>query len=141
MTSELSMTSELIANHSQSSASIDHSLLHILEEDVADNDANIMLELIDIFIHDSANNIRCIAQAVEQKEFRKLEISAHSLKSSSATFGATILSSLCAHIEQIARAKTVEGVEEVLNSIRDEFARVEAILRVEREKWAKVASP
>ena len=134
------MTSNSMTNHNLDIASIDHSMLHILEEDVADNDPDIMLELIDIFIHDSANNIGGIAQAIEQKEFRKLEISAHSLKSSSATFGAMALSGLCAQIEQMARAKIVEGAGELLDTVRGEFARVEAALSVEREKWVEVAS-
>ena len=134
------MKSDHTPSHGSDFLPIDRSILRILEEDVADSDPEIMLELIDIFIRDSGWHVHEIAKDLEQLEFRKIEIGAHSIKSSSATFGAMALSALSAQIEQLARAKQSEGMAEILHSARAEFARVEAVLVTEREKWVEAAS-
>ncbi len=134
------MKSDRIPSHGSNFVPIDRSILRILEKDVADNAPDIMLELIDIFIRDGGWHIHEMAKGLERQEFRKIEISAHSIKSSSATFGAMALSALSAQIEQLARAKKSEGMAEIMHSARDEFARVEAVLVVEREKWIEAAS-
>ncbi len=134
------MQSDQTTNHSSDFAPIDRSILHILEQDVADNDPDIMLEFINIYLYDSEGHIADIARHLDPPEFRKIEISAHSLKSSSATFGATALSALSSQIEQLARARESGGIAEILRAIRDEFARVAAVLILEREKWTEAAS-
>lgn len=116
-------------------ASIDYSIFHTLENDVADSDPEVMVELIDIFIHDSADRLDGIDKAIEQADYRKIEISAHSLRSSSATFGALILSDICFRMEQSARARQREGIVEALATIREEFAQVSQLLSTERSKW------
>ncbi|MBI3957860.1 MAG: Hpt domain-containing protein [Chloroflexi bacterium] len=134
------MKSDHITSPGSDFAPIDRSILHILEEDVADNDPDIMLEFINIYLHDSEEHIDEIAKQMGSKEYRKIEISAHSLKSSSATFGAMALSALSDQIEQLARARKSDGIAEILHSVRAEFARVKAALVVEREKWTEAAS-
>jgi len=134
------MKSDRVPSRGPNILPIDRSILRILEEDVADNDPDVMLELIDIFIHDSRWHLQEIAKVLEQQEFRKIEISAHSLKSSSATFGAMALAGLSARLEQLARDKKMEGIVELLYTAREEFARVEEILMTERTKWVETAS-
>jgi HPt (histidine-containing phosphotransfer) domain-containing protein len=120
--------------------SIEYDILHALEDDVADYDPEIMLELIDIFLQDSAEHLVGIGRAIEGGDYRKIEISAHSLRSSSATFGALILSNFCMRLEKCARTSQNECIVETLAEARQEFALVEAILRVQRVKWVKAVA-
>lgn len=118
--------------------SIEYDILRALEDDVADHDPEIMLELIDIFLQDSAEHLVGIGHAIADGDYRKIEISAHSLKSSSATFGALVLSNFCMRLEKCARTSQNECIVEMLAEARQEFAFVEAILRLQRVKWVKV---
>ena len=45
---------------------IEYDILRVLEEDVADNDPEIMLDLIDIFLHDSAEHLDGIEEAIKK---------------------------------------------------------------------------
>lgn len=134
------MQSDHTPSHGSNFSPIDHSVLRRLEEDVADGNPEIMLELIDIFLLDSGRHIDEIARDWEKREFRKIEMAAHSIKSSSATFGAMALSALSAQTEQLAHARQSEGMAEMLRSLHAEFARAEAVLVVEREKWREAAA-
>ncbi len=122
------------------SAPIDRSIFRILAEDIADNDPVTMLELIDLFVNDSGQHIREISQGVEKQNIRTIEMGAHSVKSTAATFGAMTLSVLCAQIEQLAYTKEIDDIDEILELAYHEFLRVEAELSVERKKWMKVAN-
>lgn len=133
------MNSERAANSMRAYPAIDVSILKILQEDVADNEPDVMLELIDIYIHDSGEHISGIAHWLVSEDFRQIEISAHSLKSSSATFGAMPLSRMCAQMEQAAKARQADRVREILAEVESEFAQVRAGLLVERAKWVEVA--
>lgn len=133
------MNSDRSRNALRPYAAIDSSILRILQEDVADNEPEVMLELIDIYIHDSGEHIRGIAQALADENYRQIEISAHSLKSSSATFGALSLSQMCAQMEQAAKARQGERIAATLGEVESEFALVVAALLVEREKWVEMA--
>lgn len=116
---------------------IEYTVLYALAEDVADHDPEIMLELIDIFVNDSTDHLRKMSTEIESQEFRTLEISAHSLKSSSATFGALALSELSGQIERMARSKTPNGIAPLLESARAEFKLVAAVLATERKRWVE----
>ncbi len=61
---------------------------------------------------------------------------AHSLKSTSATFGATALSALARELEGKAREEALEGADELLSRIETEYALVQAAL----EQCAKGAA-
>jgi len=118
---------------------IDYAILHALEEDMAGNDSEIMLELIDIFLDDSPARLDSIGQAMEEGDLRKAEINAHSLKSSAATFGALGLSTLCQRMELCARTGQQKCLSEALKAARLEFASAQVALREQRAKWAKAA--
>lgn len=120
--------------------SIEYGILRALEEDVADTDPGIMLELVDIFLDDSSDHLDAIEGALKEGNYRKIEISAHSLKSSSATFGALIFSNLCKRMEMCARTEQPECIAEMLDATRREFTDVKAILSEQRTKWSEATA-
>ncbi|MFZ1752769.1 MAG: Hpt domain-containing protein [Caldilineaceae bacterium] len=118
---------------------LDQSVLATLAEDVADNDPDIMLELIDIFMHDSEEHLEGIRLAMDRGDYRHIEISAHSLKSSAATFGAMAFSELCFRLEQCAHSRQTDRFPEVVAAMRQELTSVNQALADERAKWAEAA--
>lgn len=130
------MNSVSIAGHSP----IDFDILRALEQDVADDDPNVMLELTDIFLEDSQEHFEGIGPALAEGDYRKIEISGHSLKSSAATFGALVLADFCRRLEMCARNWQNEGIIENLEAARLEFASVQAALLERRIEWEKASA-
>lgn len=119
---------------------IDIDILRALEQDVADNDPNVMLELTDIFLEDSQEHFEGIVHALAEGDYRKIEISGHSLKSSAATFGAVVLADFCRRLEMSARNWQNEGIVESLEAARLEFAGVQTALLAQRIEWEKASA-
>jgi HPt (histidine-containing phosphotransfer) domain-containing protein len=118
---------------------IDFDILRELERDVADDDPNVMLELTEIFLEDSLKHFEGVGHALAEGDYRKMEISGHSVKSSAATFGALVLADLCRQLEMCARTRQNEGIVENLAAARLEFARVQRALLEKRIEWKKAA--
>lgn len=117
-------------------AQIDRAALRILAEEAADNDPEIMLELIDIYVEDTAEHLARIGRAIPEKDFPQIRLSAHSVKSSSATFGARNLSSYCERMETCARSEDMPCIEEALASSNAEYVHIRRFLLEERERWS-----
>ena len=118
---------------------IDFEILRVLEKDVADDDPIVMLELTEIFLEDSLEHLDGIGDALAEGDYRKIEISGHSLKSSAATFGALALTDFCRQLEMYARTRQNQGIVENLAAARLEFARVQTALLEKRIEWEKAA--
>lgn len=119
---------------------IDIDILRALEQDVADNDPNVMIELTDIFLEDSQEHFEGIVHALTEGDYHKIEISGHSLKSSAATFGALVLADFCRRLELSARNWQNEGIVENLEAARLEFASVQTALLAQQIEWEKASA-
>jgi PAS domain S-box-containing protein len=86
-------------------------------------------EVITVFLDSATKLLAELRQALAQEDARTLERAAHSLKSSSATFGAMELSLLCRELEVIGRAGTLDGAAEKVRRTEHEFGRVRAALQ------------
>jgi two-component system sensor histidine kinase/response regulator len=75
-----------------------------------------------------------IRRAAEAGDLDGLRRSAHSLKSNSAEFGATALSSLSRELEEMARNRSLEGAMEKVVSAEKEYQRVRGALEEIRGK-------
>ncbi len=69
---------------------------------------------IRFFLKQTPEDVTELRQAISEKNLNKLGLIAHSLKSSSATLGATSLSKLCSRLEQSARTERIESATEQL---------------------------
>ena len=84
--------------------------------------------LIDRFYQDADRLLGQARQALEQGQADDLRRASHSLKSTSATFGAMALSAVARELEYLARDGKLEGAAEQIAQAEAEFTRARAAL-------------
>jgi HPt (histidine-containing phosphotransfer) domain-containing protein len=117
--------------------SINYTLLKHLEDEVAAGIPEIMIELIEIYISDSRQTMSALAAALAAGNIRQVELNAHSLKSSSGTFGAEELANVFARMEEMAHRSKLAPIADLLEEAKVKFVEVESILRIERDRLAQ----
>lgn len=120
---------------------VDRSVLMELYVEVAGNDNEIMLELIDTFLKDSRRHLQEMPQVVADGQMSALEINAHSLRSTFATFGAFPLSRAVGEIEQAARNGKAHNLQEKVDRVMSAFREVENLIEAERQRYSAGAAP
>jgi HPt (histidine-containing phosphotransfer) domain-containing protein len=90
--------------------------------------------MIDCYLEDAPKHLHAIATAIEQENAVQLRVSAHTLKASSLTLGATFLSNLCKELEALARAGHTEAGGDTASKLKAEYEKVKAALQIERER-------
>ncbi|MGB3510677.1 MAG: response regulator [Microcoleaceae cyanobacterium] len=115
---------------SQVKAAIDTAVLEELKE-MTGGEMEILIEVINCYLEDSPKLLDAISQAIVEGNAEVLQLSAHSLKSSSASVGAISLSQFSKELEYIGREGTTEGAESLLSQAKAEYQQVEAALQAE----------
>jgi histidine phosphotransfer protein HptB len=92
------------------------------------DDDSFLRELIQIYLDDSPKQIAEIEQSLAQGDSLRLTRAAHSLKGSSANFGAGQLRALCEAIEHLGRAAKLQDVPDRLPELKAEYGRVKTAL-------------
>ena len=90
-------------------------------------------ELIEGFYQDAERLLAEAHQALDQGRAGDLRRAAHSLKSTSATFGAMALSEAAKDLEHLAQDGMLEGASERIALAEAEFARARAALEAPPE--------
>ena len=90
---------------------VDRSVLRSLAALMDDEDTVYIKELLNDYLVDAERLRGKIYEAVSVKDASALRQAAHTLKSTSATFGARQLSTLCAEIEQCSIREDISCVE------------------------------
>jgi HPt (histidine-containing phosphotransfer) domain-containing protein len=85
-------------------------------------------DLIQIYLDDSPARIAEIEQSLAKSDAQQLTRAAHSLKGSSANFGAIELRAMCEKIEGLGRQGGLAEVPDYLRALKDEYARVKTAL-------------
>ncbi|OZH53309.1 hypothetical protein AFK68_18440, partial [Hydrocoleum sp. CS-953] len=93
------------------------------------------VEIINCYLEDTPKLLNEITQAIEKEQAELLQKSAHTMKSSSASVGATNLSQLCKELESIGRGGATEGTDVILSQVKAEYERVENALRDELQAY------
>jgi signal transduction histidine kinase/DNA-binding response OmpR family regulator/HPt (histidine-containing phosphotransfer) domain-containing protein len=130
----------LPANNSEScetaapAPSIDAKVLQSFREMVGEGADSILVEMIDCYLEDAPTLVSAIADAVARNDAKQLHASTHTLKSSSATLGATSLSNLCQQLEAISRTGHIEAGQDKVPQLKAEYERVKAALQIERDQ-------
>lgn len=106
--------------------------LENLREMIGGDDA-FLVELIDTFLADAPQMLSDMHQALEGRDVVVLHRAAHSLKSNSADFGATVLSDLCRELEELSKAGMLTGVAGLTGQVDAEYARAKAALEAMRK--------
>ncbi len=92
-------------------------------------DDSFLRELIQMFLDDSPQRITEIEECLEQGDAGRLTRAAHSLKGSSANFGAMQLRAISEEIEFLGRDGALPSVPERLPRLKAEFEQVKAALQ------------
>jgi HPt (histidine-containing phosphotransfer) domain-containing protein len=90
--------------------------------------------LIEKFYQDSERLLCQAQQALAQGEVEDLHRAAHSLKSTSATFGAMALSSVARNLEAAVREGSLEGAGDQIAQAETEFNRARTALEAIRHE-------
>jgi HPt (histidine-containing phosphotransfer) domain-containing protein len=104
---------------------------HLL--DITGGDPEFVDELIDTFIDDAVGQIALLRAGSSSGDLAEVVRAAHSLKSGSASVGATALSEMGRTIEFEARSGPVADLAERIGSIDREFDAVRAALLAARD--------
>jgi CheY-like chemotaxis protein len=91
--------------------------------------------LIEDFYRDADRMLGQAKQAVEQEHAEDLRRAAHSLKSTSATFGALALSAIALDLEALARDGSFEGAADQIARAETEFAQ--ARIALDATQWVE----
>ncbi len=109
--------------------SVDTAVLDALQEDLGEEGAEMLAELIGDFLRDSVRQMEKMAQAAEARDPDTLRHTAHTLKSTSAMLGAKKLSSLCARVEEQARLRNLAEALAPVPQIQAEYETVRVALQ------------
>jgi HPt (histidine-containing phosphotransfer) domain-containing protein len=104
------------------SSVIDSSALENLISMLGPESGTLLPKLIDDFISDAGKLRSAAEDALKKSKPDVLVRSAHTLKSTSASFGATALSRACRELETAAKAGELEGAPLLLIRIEKELA-------------------
>ena len=106
-------------------AHVDEETLNMLKEVMEDGFAT----LLETFIDDSKIRIVALRQAFGAGDAEEVRRAAHSLKGSSSNLGANQLVALCLHVENSGRDGNLDGLEEEIIKIEQEYQTVADIMK------------
>lgn len=81
---------------------IDENVIAVLRASLSD-DGTVIRQLIDLYATDSPQQLADAAAAIERQDIEALKRAAHSIKSTSASMGATTASECARELEQLAK--------------------------------------
>jgi CheY-like chemotaxis protein len=90
--------------------------------------------LVEEFYQDADRLLGEARQALEQGRAEDLRRASHTLKSTSATFGAMALSAVARELERLARDDVLEGADRLIAQAEKEFARAKPALETMRDE-------
>jgi HPt (histidine-containing phosphotransfer) domain-containing protein len=93
-----------------------------------------LVELIDTFLEDSPKLVSAMQQAVIGADAPALRLSAHSLKSNAADFGAAGLAELCRQLEAAGKSNDLTGTPNLLAQVVSAHTAVTEALAAVREQ-------
>jgi two-component system sensor histidine kinase/response regulator len=111
---------------------IDLEVLSSLREGDGRGAGEFLASLIELFLRDAPRSLATLREALEKIDAEVLRSSAHALKGSSATMGATRMAEMCARLESHGARGTLDGAGAVMTSLDAEFSRVREALEAAR---------
>ncbi|MGH6820486.1 MAG: response regulator, partial [Methylocella sp.] len=117
-------------------AQLDTGALQRIEALQREGTPNIVVKVLDMYLENSPKLVNDIEQAVQRHDTAVLHLTAHTLKSSSATLGATALAELCKELEALAQKGGQQQAGGQVAALRREYEAVCTALQAEIEKRA-----
>ncbi len=104
---------------------LDKKVVENLNKIKSSRNGNLLGELVDIFMKTSKISLKKIEKEIQNKNFQKVRVLAHELKSSSAHLGASDLSKLCEELENIeSRGSVSLEPQEIFEKLKREHQMV-----------------
>jgi HPt (histidine-containing phosphotransfer) domain-containing protein len=103
---------------------LDMDVVETLKALGGDTEPELFVELVDLFLEDARGNFDALRDALDRADAEGVEHAAHTLKSSCGNVGALPLSETCFKLEQLGRARRLDGAAGLLESALDEFEQV-----------------
>lgn len=113
---------------SPEAAVINRSAITKLKSILGPKSPKLLPKLMDYFISDAKRLQITAEQAINDFDPENLREAAHTLKSTSASFGALALSEFCRELEILAKSGDLQGAGQILSSIKTEFDRAKTDL-------------
>jgi signal transduction histidine kinase/CheY-like chemotaxis protein/class 3 adenylate cyclase len=126
----LNTSSQLMAPKMPKIKALQDKICAALQELVGAYEPKIITELIQSYLEGGTTLTTELQTAIVQQDARKLEQAAHSLKSSSASLGATVLADLCKQLEQQGRANDMTDAEDKVRQALCEYTLVSEQLTI-----------
>ena len=114
-------------------AMIDHAAFGALS-DIAGGDLAFVAEMIDAFLVEASDLLEMMRGALASEDASVLRRAAHSLKSSSAMFGATTVAERCRRLEELSKSEWFVGADVLVAECQGEYDRaIEELIRLRPE--------
>jgi HPt (histidine-containing phosphotransfer) domain-containing protein len=98
--------------------------------------ADVVQRAVRMYLECSPALLKQLEGGAAANDIDALRRASHSLKSSSASIGAVVVSARCARLEALARTGEVPGAVSMVQGIADEYRRVETALAAHLESVA-----
>jgi CheY-like chemotaxis protein len=99
-----------------------------------DGDAELLNDLVDLFLGEYPHRLEEIRAAIEKQDARGVERGAHGLKGSTSNLAANMASEAALKLERLAREGGLEGAQDLLRELESQLARLQpALLAVRTE--------
>lgn len=119
---------------SMSEAVIDMSVLASFEEVQMDDEPDLIVELIDLYLDDAPRQIAFMQTAIAETDATSLKRTAHGLKGSSANLGILHVTALCEELEHADHSDSFQHAELLLARIGSEYERARQVLLAEKQR-------
>lgn len=94
-----------------------------------DGDAELLRELVEIFVDEYPGLLQSIATGIDQQSYDDVKKFSHKLKGSALQFSGTGVSALAASLEQLGQEQSLEGAGEIFSRLKEETAALVESLR------------
>lgn len=112
-----------------SPAEIEEKMLAYLRETSGETAVNLLPELAQLYLEDTAKQITDVGSAVAANDAVKLRQAGHALKGSSAIMGFDRLAALAKEVERLGKEGQVQKAASLLPDLQNEYQPVQLVLR------------
>jgi len=103
-----------------------------------DGDAELLEEIMEIFMEMAQSQFDTLAQCIQLEEVDQVAIQAHSMKGGASNFCAHDFVASSLKLEKLAKSGSLAGAEDLLQQMKADFAEVAAVYQA--INWVEVAS-
>lgn len=100
---------------------IDPEVLASLRELQTKENPTFLKDYLITFLEPIPNRLTAIDRAISNKDFQKLQLEAHALKSSCANTGIATMTMLCEKLEKGGKTSSLDGIPALLDELKKEF--------------------